>query len=226
MFDPSRALESDVTLVRLTDQNISNLKRALRRPNLDARTSHIAEALARAFGRSTYAALLASVKGGTPSTALLARFDGEASRNRLLEFGPCASMEALQSCLNQVSLPHPCWKAFPNKDLAANNAWFAVCSAENLPNICIRTRRKNVELAWDGISLSSRHDQATHGDSGTALGRRMFAHFQARAKAYQGDPIYCGSAFVGTVDPADPRLARELADDFFEMVYEVTRVAK
>jgi hypothetical protein len=226
MFDPSRALESDVTLVRLTDPNITCLKRTLRQINPDARTSHIAEALAKAFGQSTFAALLASIKDKSPSTAPLARFDREAFCRRLTGLGPCALMEAVQARLERVSLPDPCWKAFPDKDLAANNAWYATCRAENLPNICIRTRRKYVKLAWDCISLHPRYEHETHGPSGSALGRRMFERFQARAKGRPGKPIYMGSAFVGTVDPADPGLARQLADDFFEMLYEVTRTMK
>jgi hypothetical protein len=54
----------------------------------------------------------------------------------------------------------------------------------------------------------------------------MFAVFQARAKAFPGYPIYEGSAFVGTVDPADPKLARQLVEDYFEILYEVTRTMK
>ncbi len=215
-----------MTLVRLTDPNIAYLKRALRQTNADARTSHIAEALAQAFGRSTFAALLASMKDKGPTNALLARFDREAFLRRLASLGPCASPEVLQASMDHVCLPDPCWRAFPNKDMAANNAWYATCQAENLPNICIRTRRKHVELAWDCISLNPRYEHETHGQSGRALGRQMFQHFQACAKGWPGRPIYEGSAFVGKVDPADPRLARQLADDYFKMLYEATRMRK
>jgi hypothetical protein len=111
-----------VNLIRLTDQNLICLKRALRQINPDARTSHIAEALAQAFGRSTYAALLTAVKDKTPATAPLARFDEEAFNRRLADLGPCASREALQASMDCTILPNPCWMAFPNKDLGASNA--------------------------------------------------------------------------------------------------------
>lgn len=215
-----------MTLVRLTDQNLTYLKRTLREIQPAARASHIAEALGHAFGRSTYAALLADVKGRRPPTALLARFDADAFGRRLSSLGPAAPAQGLQRRLAELNLPNPCWKGFPAQDRAANDSWYYTCQADNIPNLCIRTRRKYAELAWDCISLDPRYEQATHGKSGSALGRRMFELFQTRARTRPGKPVYFGSAFVGTVDPVDPGIARQLADDYFEMLYEATRSMK
>jgi len=220
MFD-LLSLESDVTLVRLTGDNLTYLKRFLREAHSTARPSHIAEALARAFSRATYAAVLAEVKAQPLSNAPLARFDGDAFGRRLEGL---SELSVAPFPLGRPNLPDPCWMEFAERNLQANNAWFAICRAENLPNICIRVRRKYAELAWDGISLDPRYEHATHGKSGSALGKRMFELFQSRARGRPGKPIYFGSAFVGTVDPLDLDVARRLADDYFEMLYEVTRV--
>jgi hypothetical protein len=215
-----------VTLVRLTDDNLTYLKRVLRANQPSAKTSHIAEALGQAFGRSTYAALLAATKGQSSISAPLARLDATALLARLAALGPVAATQGLSERLSALELPDPCWKEFPEKDLAANNAWYASCRAQNIPNICIRVRRKYAEMAWDCISLDSRYEHATHGKPGSALAKRMFETFQSRARGRPGKPIYLGSAFVGTVDPVDLELARQLADDYFEILYNVTRTIK
>jgi hypothetical protein len=54
----------------------------------------------------------------------------------------------------------------------------------------------------------------------------MFETFQSRARRRPGKPIYFGSAFVGTVDTVDLETAEQLADDYFEALYTVTRVMK
>ena len=110
--------------------------------------------------------------------------------------------------------------------MAANNDWYQTCRSENLPNICIRMRRKHAQLAWDCISLDSRYEHRTHGDSGTAIGRAMFKTFQQRAQAFPRKAIYMGSAFAGTIDPISPAIARQLADDYFEVLYLATRAQK
>jgi len=222
MFDrPS--LESDVTLVRLTDDNLVHLKRLAKASYPGARPTHITEALARGFGRSVYAALLADMKAQPSGSAQLARFDAEAFARRLAELGqsPIPSFH-----LPRLSLPDPCWIEFPARNLQLNNAWYAACRAENLPNICLRVRRTYAEVAWDCISLDKRHEQATHGKSGSALGQQMYELFQSRARGRPGKPIYFGSAFVGTVDPLDLEAARLLADDYFELLYVATRTQK
>jgi hypothetical protein len=212
-----------VTLVRLTDDNLTYLKRFLREAHPTARPSHVAEALAQAFGRATYAAVLADVKAQALSEAPLARFDGNAFARRLevLSEVPVAPFP-----LGRPNLPDPCWMEFAERNLQTNDAWYAICRAENLPNVCIRVRRKYAEFAWDCISLDPRYEHATHGKSGSAMGKRMFDLFQSRARGRPGRPIYFGSAFVGTVDPLDLDVARLLADDYFELLYEVTRVMK
>ncbi len=212
-----------MTLVRLTDDNLTYLKRFLREAHPTARPSHIAEALARAFGRATYAAVLADVKAQSLSEAHLARFDGNAFARRLEVL---SETSVAPFPLGRPNLPDPCWMEFAERNLQANNAWYAICRAENLPNVCIRVRRKYAEFAWDCISLDPRYEHATHGKSGSALGKSMFDLFQSRARGRPGKPIYFGSAFVGTVDPLDLDVARLLADDYFELLYEVTRVMK
>ena len=167
--------------------------------------------------------MLADVKAQAVSNAPLARFDGKAFARRLEGLSEAA---VAPFALGRPNLPNPCWVEFAERNLQANNAWYAVCRAENLPNICIRVRRKYAEFAWDCISLDSRFEHATHGQPGRALGKRMFALFQSRARGRPGKPIYFGSAFVGTVDPVDLEVARLLADDYFEMLYEVTRTMK
>lgn len=222
MFDrPS--LESDVTLVRLTDDNLVHLKRLLRAAHPEVRASHITEALARGFGRGVYAAMLAEMKAQPAMAAPLARFDGLAFANRLAELSK-VPLSGFQ--LSREGIPDPCWLEFPKQNLQMNNTWYAECRRENLPNICLRVRRTYAELAWDCISLDARYEHAAHGKRGSVLGTRMFELFQSRARGRPGKPIYFGSAFVGTIDPIDIDTARLLADDYFELLYEATRIGR
>jgi hypothetical protein len=215
-----------MTLIRLTDPNMAVLKRLLRTEHPGTGAAHLTEALASALSRRTYAALLADVKARTLSTAPLARFDIDAFYARLATLSPAKTSASLSNRLGSLLLPNPCWKMFANIDRSANDEWYFTCCAENLPNVCVRMRRKYAELAWDGISLDSSYDHNTHGKSGTALSHQMFQMFQQRARHRPGKPIYFGSAFVGAVDPVDPEIARQLADDYFELLYEATRTRK
>jgi hypothetical protein len=58
-----------------------------------------------------------------------------------------------------------------------------------------------------------------HDEPGHQLVSIMFNLFQARAKAAPGNPLFCGSAFTGTIKKLLPATARQLAEDYFRLLY-------
>ena len=47
----------------------------------------------------------------------------------------------------------------------------------------------------------------------------MFALFQEHAKGAPGKPVFCGKAFTGTVSKLLPDTARQLAEEYFKLLY-------
>ena len=58
-----------------------------------------------------------------------------------------------------------------------------------------------------------------HDNAGREPGRTLFALFQARARGAPGKPLFMGSAFTGTIKKLLPATARQLAEDYFRLLY-------
>ncbi|MER8786191.1 hypothetical protein NKH60_34580 [Mesorhizobium sp. M1006] len=101
--------------------------------------------------------------------------------------------------------------------------WFRECTKRGIPNLCIATRRKYVELRWDCISIDPQDEGHVQGDRGTTLVREMFKTYQIIARRISVKSLFSGSSFVGSVDHLLPELAAEIADTFFSMLYEPMR---
>jgi len=85
--------------------------------------------------------------------------------------------------------------------------------------VMVRMARQYAELEWDSVTIDSDCDDHVSSRDSNDLVRVMFALFQTRAKGAPGKPIFCGKAFTGTVTKLLPDTARQLAEDYFKLLY-------
>ncbi len=204
----------------LSPYNIALVKRALRDRLPGARSSHRVEAFAAAAGYRTYAALLADVKrseGMHPTVACLDP-DRFAARLDVLGYGQ-VDQDILADIVRSPDMSEPLWREYRNRDRAANDRWFRECQRRDIPNVYIELRTKYAELNWDCISIDPSGETHLRDEQGTALVREMFRRFQCLARPDPGKSEFFGSAFVGSVDRLLPDIARNLADEFFMLLY-------
>lgn len=210
--------------ILLTPANLHHLKSCLRVALPQVKFSHISEGLAAALGYRTHAALLAGMKASPERYPPLARLSDVKLTERLSDFG--ADDQAVDlSGIARDALPDPIWRAFAKRERAANDNWFYACQRRNIPFVYLHMGPKYWRLNWDCISTENNYDPHVRGDSGTALMRAMFKRFQERARLDPTQTMFDGSAFVGTVNGLLPQTTRDLADDFFEMLYTPVRAA-
>ena len=210
--------------ILLTPANLHTIKSRLRAALPHIKSSHLSEALAAALGYRTHAALLAGMKASPEKHPPLGQTSDLNLTERLSEFGTGNHAVDLTGVV-RAELPDPIWRAFPRRDRAANDNWFYTCQRRNIPFVYLHVGRKYWRLNWDCISTEKNYDAHLHDDTGTTLMRAMFKRFQERARLDPTQAMFDGSAFVGTVDGLLPQAARDLADDFFEMLYAPVRAA-
>ena len=116
-------------------------------------------------------------------------------------------------------MPAPAWCEYRTGDRAANDRWFRACRQRDIPNVYIERRRKYVKLNWDCISIHPDGETHLRGAHGTALVEEMFGRFQSLCRPDPGHAEFFGSAFVGSIDRLLPGVARDLADEFFMLLY-------
>jgi len=208
----------------LTSANLHDLKCRLRAALPHVKSSHVSEALAAGLGYRTHAALLADMKASPDRYPSLVRTDDMGLADRLRAFGAPDCQPSLAE-MARNGLTDPIWRAFARRDRAANDNWFYACQRRDIPFVYLHIGRKYWRLNWDCISTEKNYDAHLHDDIGTALMRRMFARFQERARLDPTKAMFDGSCFVGTVDGLRPQTARDLAEDFFEMLYAPVRAA-
>lgn len=210
--------------ILLTPTNLHHLKSRLRAALPLVKSSHISEGLAAALGYRTHAALLADMKASREKYPPLGRVSDVKLTERLSDFGADEHATDL-TAMAREALPDPIWRAFAKRERAANDNWFYACQRRNVPFVYLHIGRKYWRLNWDCISTENNYDAHLRDDAGTALMRAMFKRFQERARLDPTQAMFDGSAFVGTVDGLLPQTARDLADDFFEMLYTPVRAA-
>lgn len=204
----------------LTDDNIDAAKAALRATLPAIRSAHLTEALAAGLGFKTNAALraaLVSERGKPPAIADAAALHFV---ERLAELGyggvPTRPFDVATS---EAILRETPYTFFKRGDRAANDRHFYACEDRNRPMMMVRMARQYAELEWDCITIESDCDAHVSGADSNALTRTMFAIFQKRAKGAPGKPIFFGKAFTGTVKKLLPDTARQLAEDYFKLLY-------
>jgi hypothetical protein len=139
---------------------------------------------------------------------------------RLAELGYAAiPTHPFESAITEKILADAPYTFFKLGDRAANDRHFYACQARNRPMVMVRMARRYAELEWDCVTIDSDCDGQVSGSDSDTLVRTMFDLFQKRAKGAPGKPIFCGKAFTGTVTKLLPDTARQLAEDYFKLLY-------
>lgn len=209
-----------MTALLLTPDNLKFAKTRLKSAVVGVKSAHLTEALASACRFRTHAALLAALASHTHNRPALAKLDLGRLKERLISLGYSACEFANGRIVEGDALPDPIWFAFRRGDDTANDAWLRQCRTRNIPNIYAHIGSRYWSLAWDCISTDKSYDARVRGQSGDRLTQTMFDQFQRRTRPDSGRPIFDGSAFVGKVERLTPDIARDLADDFFALLYE------
>lgn len=208
-----------MTLIILSKENWRAAKAELHQSLPHVRSSHLAEAMAAAVGEHTHIGLSRLLQD-SDARAQVRIVNASDFAIRLQGFGyRPVDLSSLDRAFSSADLPHRAYAAFRSGDRAANDRHYHQCNALSRPMMMVRTARKYAELEWDGITVDPNEEDYLHGDAGTALARIMFNLFQACAKGAPGKPIFCGSAFTGTVKRLLPETAYQLAEDYFRLLY-------
>ncbi|MFW7348734.1 MAG: hypothetical protein ACODTU_21890 [Pigmentiphaga sp.] len=206
----------------LTFANLQAVKTAAQRAWPDVKSSHITEALAAAYGYRTHAAALADLNRSAHPP--LVRANPSAFSERLSDLGyPDRGSTPLVQALDE-GIPDAIWSVCTSGDINAANRWYDQCRRRNIPRVLIQTRQKYCLLEWDSITMD---DSVLHPKIRSPDTRDMFRRFQEKMQlgAGEGNPEFYGNGFVGSIDGLLLSPARELADDFFEMLYGPLRSA-
>ena len=210
-----------MALLILTQENIETVKRYLRERLTTISSSHLTEAIAAGLGFHTNAALRAVVEADRDGLPHVAYASESHFRNRLALFGYADLDDSLlEDSIRQHLIYDRPYTEFRRGELGPANACFSICRENNRPMITIAMARRYAELQWDCITLHPNQEGHLQGDRGHELVSAMFARFQESARGHPGAPVFDGSAFVGRVERLLPDVARNLADDYFRMLYE------
>jgi len=210
-----------MSLLILTYENVEGVKRAAREQVPVVKSSHLSEAIASALGFRTHAALRAKIAAEADLPPDVAECDPARFVVRLAALGYAATSAInLDEIVRSDAVPDRPYTEFRYGDLQANNAHFTWCQRHNRPMLTVAMARRYARLDWDCITISpDQEDFLFDDDEGRAFAKRMFKHFQARARGAPGKPYFNGSAFVGQVEKLLPETARQLAEDYFRMLY-------
>lgn len=202
----------------LTSDNLHAVKSRLRAALPQVKSSHVSEALAAAFGYRTHAALLADMRVVPERYPPLGRASDIKLKERLQDFSVMAGAISLTGMIRD-GLPDPIWCVANKGDREANSRWHQQCRKRGLPLIFVYLAGRSAQLDWDYITLNRKMETHLHNDAGKALEDRMIACFEERATNNPGNPRFRGTVYVGKIERLAPATARDLADDFFEMLY-------
>lgn len=210
--------------LRLTEANLKHVKRELLRSYKGIKSSHLTEALAVAAGYRTHAALQTMISSA--ASVPVVHLDERGWLTRLDQLGYTGvEVEALRVAAQASDLPDRCWCEVKKGDSDGINEWFFRCREQDIPTIDLSFARKYVKLRWDCISMNSDRDVGVLGESARPLVNKLFATFQAHAKADPGKPMFEGNPFVGVIENLLPDTARRIAGEFFILLYNSTHVA-
>lgn len=208
-----------MSLIILSTDNWRAAKASLHAALPHVRSSHLAEAMAAGVGELTHAAVVQALRDDDARPGLRKRNDADFAR-RLHELGyPDVSEGYLARAFAPDAVPHAPYAFFARGDRAANDRHYHICHRLGRPMVMVRMARRYAEIEWDCITVDPREEGYLHDLPGNQLMRIMFNLFQARAKGAPGKPIFCGSAFTGTVKKILPATARQLAEDYFQLLY-------
>ena len=204
-----------------TDVNMEAFKAALRRVLPQVKSSHLTEAIAYGTGHQTHAALLAQAASTPPQWPLLLGISAPHIVLRLRQLGyDIAGIGSIRAFTRPEAVIDKMYIEVKNRDLRTVNAWFRMCQDRNIPYVYLEKMRKYYRLHWDCISLSTKNETHVTGDAGDMFGKMMFHNFQTLAKTIpEGKPTYFASSFAGSIKHLDERIAHQMAEMIFGMLY-------
>jgi hypothetical protein len=208
-----------MSAIALTSSNLDFTKHSLRQRYLSVKSSHLAEALARACGHRTYATLLSDIQHRKPAMPAIARLDDRQFLERLATFGyNLRDQRPLSEFARSQELPDRLWCECKGRDIPTLDRWYSECVRRDIPHVYVMVRRKYALLNWDCITLAKKHDRITKGPNSAFLTRRLFEHCRRflRPKA----AVFEGSTFTGEIDPLYPETARDIADEVCIFLYQ------
>ena len=207
-----------MTAILASYENLLFIKKELRAALPNIGSSRLSEALAAGLGFKTHAALLAAEQANTHS--MLLKIDSARMTARLNQFGyQDIDLGCVVAVARSPQLPERIYSEFRDGDRASNDRWFYECRRRNIPMIHIETRRKFVKLRWDCITIDTRDEAHVQDEAGTRLVHVMGSKFRQMVRGVSGKPWFEGKSFVGWVDRLSPELARDMAEEFFAMLY-------
>lgn len=204
----------------LTQPNINAAKVALRMYLPDICSGHRTEALASGLGFNTNAALRTAIAGEAGKPPALTDAEPGLFARRLKGLGYTdVGTGAFVAAMRQDVLDETPYTWFRKGDRAANALHFHACEARNRPMMMVKMARQYAELEWDCVTIDSGYDKHVRGPEGDDLMRIMFRLFQERARRAPGKPLFYASAFTGSIQKLLPNTARQLAEDYFKLLY-------
>ena len=200
----------------LTQTNVDAAKASLRASLPEIRSGHLTEALASGLGFNSNAALRAAITSETGNPFALTDADAERFSDRLatLSYEGVPHAPFIVAMREDVLNDTP-YAYFKQGDCRANSLHFSACQSRNRPMMMVKVGRRYAELEWDCVTITS--DRPGHLTDEQA--RTMFSLFQARTKGAPGKPYFCGNAFTGTIKRLLPETARQLAEEYFKLLY-------
>jgi hypothetical protein len=122
-----------MAILALTSENVAFTKAELRAECHNVKSSHLSEALAKALGFQSHAALLE--KQRATRTVEVVSIDEAGFDARLLEFGVKEpAHNALIEIVRSPCLPQPLWREFEDR-IQTTDPWFYDCKDRNIPFI-------------------------------------------------------------------------------------------
>lgn len=204
----------------LSDENWSAGKATLHAALPALRSSHLAEAIAAGLGARQHASVLTRLQPDERGHEALALGCDTLFVERLAELGyPDIAPGHFDAAFKGIALPHAVYAAFKRGDRLRNNDHYHRCSRHRRPMMMVKMARTYAELEWDCITVNPDEEAYLHDKRGRQLTSIMFNLFQARAKGAPGKPLFFGSAFTGTIKKLLPATARQLAEDYFRLLY-------
>lgn len=207
-----------MTAILASRDNLDFIKKELRSALSSVGSSRLSEALAAGLGFQTHAALLAAERSN--AHPMLLKIDAARMTTRLDQLGyDGVDLGCVVAVARSLQLPERIYTEFRNGDRASNNLWFYECRRRNIPMVHIETRRKFVKLRWDCITIEKRNEAHVREEAGDRLVHVMAHRFRQMARGASGKPFFSGSSFAGSIDWLLPEMARDMAEEFFAMLY-------
>lgn len=204
----------------LSDENWRVGKGSLHAALPAVRSSHLAEAIAAGLGARQHASIVPKLQPDARGHDALMLGRDVFFVGRLAELGyKDIASGHFEVAFKGTALPHSIYASFKQGDRLSSNTHYHRCSRLRRPMMMVKMARTYAELEWDCITVDPNEEAHLHEGAGSQLANIMFNLFQARAKGAPGNPIFFGSAFTGTIKKLLPATARQLAEDYFRLLY-------